>query len=252
MPAPEPRAVLILGGTAEAASLARALAEKFGDRLRVITSLAGRTSRPSPVPGKRRIGGFGGADGLAAYLRGDGISLLVDATHPFAVAISAHARIAAEAASVPRLQLARPPWTAAPDDCWIEVEDAGAAARAVARIGGSAFLTIGARELHAFADYEGVRLVVRLIEPPREKSPLADATFVIARPPFTLEDERQILRRYAIRVVVAKASGGDVPAKLVAAREARIPVVLMKRPPPEPGASAASVAEVVAWIAARL
>ncbi len=252
MPAPDARAILILGGTAEAAALARALVERFGDRLRVITSLAGRTQQPSPVPGAVRTGGFGGADGLAAYLRADGIALLVDATHPFAVTISRHARLAAEAASVPRLGLVRPSWRAAAGDRWIEVPDAAAAARAVARLARSAFLTIGARELGAFAGLDGVRFIVRLIEKPREKSPLGDAVFVIARPPFTLDDETRLLHRYGIGVVVAKASGGALPAKLMAAREAGIPVVLLERPPPEPGPSAGSVDQAVAWVADRI
>ncbi len=252
MPAPEAQAVLILGGTAEAAALARALVERFGARLRVVTSLAGRTAKPAPVPGIVRTGGFGGADGLAAYLRADGVSLLIDATHPFAVAISHHARLAAEATSVPRLVLVRPPWQSCAEDRWIEVPDAAAAVREVARIGGPAFLTIGARELGSFAGLEGVRFVVRLIEPAREKSPLSGMDFVIARPPFALDDERRLLHRYGIGVVVAKASGGAIPAKLVAAREAGIPVVLMKRPRPEPGPSAGSVGEALQWVADRI
>jgi len=199
-----------------------------------------------------RTGGFGGADGLAAYLREDGIALLVDATHPFAVTISGHARRAAEAAAVPRLAVVRPPWRAAAGDCWIEAPDAAAAARQVARIGRRAFLTVGARELGAFAGLDGIRFVVRLIEPPRAELPLGDAVVIVARPPFTLDGERDLLHRHAIEVVVAKASGGALPAKFLAAREAGIPVVMVKRPPPEPGPSVASAAEAVAWIADRL
>ncbi|HUK61120.1 MAG TPA: cobalt-precorrin-6A reductase [Stellaceae bacterium] len=252
MPAPETPAVLILGGTAEAGELARELAQRYGERLRVITSLAGRTARPAPLPGIVRSGGFGGASGLDSYLHAERIALLVDATHPFAVAISRNARLAADAAAVPRLALVRPPWRAGAGDRWIEVTDADAAARETARIAKSAFLTIGARELAAFADLRGVRLVVRLIEPQHEKAPLGDAEFVIARPPFTLDDERRLLHRYGIEAVVAKASGGALPAKLAAARETGIPVVLLRRPPPEPGPAAVSVGEALAWIAARI
>jgi precorrin-6A/cobalt-precorrin-6A reductase len=251
MPAPEKRAVLILGGTAEAAALARALVERRGDELRVISSLAGRTANPAPVPGTMRIGGFGGADGLAAYLRHERVSLLIDATHPFAAEISLHARLAAAASSIPRLQLVRPAWRAGAGDRWIMVPDAAAAAQAVTRLGRCAFLSIGARELGAFADLSGVRFLVRTIEPLRERPPLPAADFVIARPPFTLDEERRLLHRYRIDVVVAKASGGSIAAKLVAAREAGIPVVLLERPPAEPGPSVAGVAEAVAWVEER-
>ena len=247
MPDPDAR-VLILGGTAEAAALARALEERFGERLHVKTSLAGRTAKPAPISGTVRTGGFGGADGLAAYLREERITHLVDATHPFAVAISRHARLAAEASAVPRVALVRPPWQSAAGDRWIEVPDVAAAARETARLGRCAFVTIGRRELSAFAAHGGMRFLVRLIEPPHEKLPLDDAIVIVARPPFALDGERALLHGYGIEVVVAKASGGAVPAKLVAAREAGLPVVLVERPPPEPGPSVASVAEAVAWI----
>jgi precorrin-6A/cobalt-precorrin-6A reductase len=244
--------VLILGGTAEAAALARALAERFGSRLRVVTSLAGRTLAPARIPGAVRSGGFGGAEGLAAYLRDERIGLLVDATHPFAAAIARHARLAAAAADVPRIVLDRPAWTPTPGDHWIEAADISSAAHAAAHAGRSVLVTTGARGLEAFAACAGIALVVRLMAPPREPLPLAHAQLVIAHPPFTLDGERLLLHRHAIDVMVAKASGGALPAKLVAAREAGIPVVLVKRPEPEPGPKVPSVADAAQWIAARL
>jgi precorrin-6A/cobalt-precorrin-6A reductase len=247
---PDPRRLLILGGTAEAAALARAAVARFGDALEVTTSLAGRTPAPRAVAGALRSGGFGGADGLASFLRQARIDLLVDATHPFAATVSRHARLAAAATGTDRLALLRPPWRPAPGDRWIEVPDMAQAAALVPQLGRVAFLTCGARALAAFASVRGVRFVVRLIAPPRALP--IEADLVIGRPPFTLDAERQVLQRHAIEVTVAKASGGIAAAKLEAAREAGLPVIMVARPPPEPGATVATTAEALAWIAARL
>lgn len=252
MPAPERRNLLILGGTAEAAALARAAVARFGAGLGVITSLAGRTSSPAPVAGEARRGGFGGAEGLTAYLRAAAIDLVIDATHPFAAQISRHARLAAAAANVPRLALLRPDWRPEAGDRWIGVPDMAEAARALPALGRRVLLTIGGRGLDAFAASEGIAFVVRLIEAPRTALPLRDAELVVARPPFTLADEQLLLQRCAIAAMVAKASGGARPAKLDAARAAGLPVVMVARPPSEPGEWVASVAAAVAWIAPRL
>jgi precorrin-6A/cobalt-precorrin-6A reductase len=249
---PEHHTLLILGGTAEAAALARVAEAGFGARLAVVTSLAGRTANPAPVVGATRRGGFGGWEGLAAYLAAERIDLLIDATHPFAAQMSRHARLAAEAATVPRLALQRPAWRSEPGDRWILLPDLAAVARALPALGRRALLTIGARGLDAFAACEGLSIVVRLIEPPRAALPLSGAELVIARPPFTLDEERSLLHRCAIGCVVAKASGGSRPAKLDAAREAGLPVAMVARPPAEPGECVADVAAAVAWIAARL
>src|SRR5215470_18607222 len=128
------RELLILGGTGEASALARAALARFGDALNLTTSLAGRTERPGPLPGRVRIGGFGGPAGLAVYLVEHAVDRLIDATHPFAARISTAARLACEEARVPRLLLLRPPWRRQPRDRWIEVEDMEAAAKLVGRI----------------------------------------------------------------------------------------------------------------------
>jgi precorrin-6A/cobalt-precorrin-6A reductase len=253
MSALEKRHLLILGGTAEAAALAQAALARFGDCLSVTTSLAGRTIDPAPVPGALRVGGFGGAQGLAAYLRDARVDLLVDATHPFARHMSAQARLAAEAAGVPRLLLLRPPWRPRPDDRWIEVEHMAAAAAALPRLGRRVFLTVGARDLAAFSGCAGLHFLVRLVDPPRTPLPLASAEVVLGRGPFAIDDERRLLARHAIEAVVSKASGGEaMAAKLVAAREARLPVVMIRRPPPEPGPAADGVSAALDWLAARL
>ncbi|HUZ72903.1 MAG TPA: cobalt-precorrin-6A reductase [Stellaceae bacterium] len=246
------RRLLILGGTAEAAALAQAAVARFGDRLEVTTSLAGRTPEPKAVAGSLRVGGFGGEAGLAAFLREAQIDLLVDATHPFAATIARHARLAAEATGTARLVLLRPPWRPEPGDRWIEAADMAAAAAMLPRLGHSAFLAIGTRALGAFASVRGVRFVVRLIAAPRAALPIAVSRLIIGRPPFTLDAERLLLQRYAVEAMVTKASGGIAAAKLAAAREAGLPVIMVARPPAEPGATVATPAEALAWIAARL
>ena len=249
----DPHRLLILGGTAEAAALARAAAERLGSRLEVTSALAGRTDEPGPLPGNVRIGGFGGAPGLAAYLAEARFGLLIDATHPFADQISRHARLASEQAGVSRLVLERPPWRRHPLDRWIEVEDAAGAAAAVARVGRRCFLTIGAGELGAFAGVGGVHFVVRLIDAPKEALPLASYEIVLGRGPFTRAGERALLRQYRIDVLAAKASGGAATeAKLIAAREAGLPVVLLRRPKPEPGTRVNTVEAALAWLEERL
>jgi precorrin-6A/cobalt-precorrin-6A reductase len=243
--------LLILGGTGEAAALARALDARFGDALAVTTSLAGRTPAPTPVPGALRVGGFGGPEGLAGYLRGARIDLLIDATHPFAAQISCHARLAAQMAGTERLLLSRPPWAQEEGDRWLDAADMNSAASLLPRLGRRVFITTGTRGLDAFAALSQMRFLVRLIALPRAPLPL-EAELVIARPPFALDEERDLLQRHAVEVVVAKASGGMRAAKLDAAREAGLPVVMITRPPPEPGPAVASVEDAVRWIAARV
>jgi precorrin-6A/cobalt-precorrin-6A reductase len=245
--------LLILGGTSEASALAGAAVARFGDALRVISSLAGRTASPAPVHGEVRIGGFGGATGLAAYLRAEGIGLLVDATHPFADQMSRQARVAAEAAGVPRLMLQRPPWKRHPDDRWIETTDLTEAARAVRSVGRRAFLTVGSGDLAPFAPLHEVHFLVRLVDPPRAPLPLRFYEVIVGRGPFALADERHIMARHGIDVLVTKASGGAATeAKLVAARESSLPVVMVRRPPTEPGERVETIAAALDWIAARL
>lgn len=246
----EPNRLLILGGTAEAVALARGVAERFGNRLEMTTALAGRTEQPGPLPGNLRIGGFGGAAGLAAYLAEAAVDLLIDATHPFADSIARHARLAAEQAGVPRLVLERPPWRRHPLDRWIEVEDFSGAAAAVARVGRRCFLTVGASELGAFAGLSRVHFVVRLIDPPKQALPFASCEVVLGRGPFTLAGEHELLRRHGIDVLAAKASGGAATeAKVIAARELGLPVVMLRRPKPEPGRRVGTVEAALAWIA---
>ncbi|MGE5270900.1 MAG: cobalt-precorrin-6A reductase [Thiohalocapsa sp.] len=244
-----PSHLLILGGTGEAAALAGAVVARYGERLAVTTALAGRTRHPGPIAGNVRIGGFGGADGLAAYLLEQQIDRLIDATHPFAAEISRSARLAAERAGVPRLSLLRPPWRRHPLDRWIEVDSIAGAAALVGRVGRRALLTVGAAGVTAFAVANRVHFVVRLIDPPRQALPLASHEVVQGRGPFTLAGERQLLARHAIDVLVCKASGGAATAtKLVAARELGLPVIMVRRPRAEPGPAVDTVEAAVEWL----
>ena len=242
--------LLILGGTGEAAELARAAAEQYGDALEVTTSLAGRTENPRPLAGHVRIGGFGGPAGLTAYLIEHGIGRLIDATHPFATRISAAARLACEQANVPRLVLRRPTWRRHPLDRWIEVDSVTAAAGIVARTGRRAWLTLGASEIAAFSAATSVHYLVRLVNQPRHRLPLRSYKVIVGRGPFCVAEEHSHIERHAIDVLVCKASGGGATeAKLIAARERGLPVIMVRRPPPEPGEMVDTVEEALNWLA---
>jgi precorrin-6A/cobalt-precorrin-6A reductase len=247
MPTREPK-ILILGGTGEAARLARLACEALGEGA-VTTSLAGVTREPRRPPGRLRIGGFGGPEAMAEHLRAEAYTALVDATHPFAVRISEHAAEAATAAGVPRLALVRPAWEPGPGDRWTMVADMAAAAAALDGRPETVFLAIGRKELAPFFDAEGFRFVVRLVEAPRDVLPLRTYVVVVARGPFTVEGEVALFRKHGVATLVCKASGGEEGrAKLVAARELGVPVVLVRRPPPPPGETAATPEQAMAWL----
>ncbi len=253
MAAPAPERLLILGGTAEGRALAAAADARFGPSLTVISALAGRTRAPILPAGEVRIGGFGGADGLAAYLREQRIGLLIDATHPYATRISAQAHEAAAQAGTARLVLVRPPWQPVPGDRWIDVATVEEAAAAIPAEAERIFLTVGVRSLAPFAAHPDLWFLVRLVDEPAEPIPLARHRLICARGPFAVADERALLENYGIDCLVTRASGGEATAaKLTAARALELPVVMVRRPPPPPGSSASSVEEALTWIEERL
>jgi precorrin-6A/cobalt-precorrin-6A reductase len=238
--------VLILGGTFEAAGLARACAGRMD--LRVISSLAGRTRAPAALPGEVRIGGFGGSEGLQRFLSAEAIEQVVDATHPFAARMASNAEIACRQLRVPRLRLLRPPWQVQPGDRWIEAGDMIEAAARLPMLGRTAFVTVGQGDLEALAGLQDVRLVVRTIEPPA-CPPLRDAVWLCGRGPFCLEGELLLLRAHGIDVLLTKASGGDATyAKLAAARQLELPVLMVRRPEPPSGPVVSSVGAALAWL----
>lgn len=219
--------VLILGGTAEARALAETLT---GDAIPVISSLAGRVRNPRLPVGEVRVGGFGGADGLADWLRDHGIRAVVDATHPFAAQITANAHAACARTGVPLVRLARPAWRPGVDDRWTCVPDIGAAATAVAERGGRVFLTTGRQDAHAFAEITDAWFLIRVVDPPTGPLP-PHHEILSSRGPYDLAGERALLADHRIDVLVTKNSGGELTrAKLTAAAEAGIDVVMVQRP----------------------
>jgi precorrin-6A/cobalt-precorrin-6A reductase len=248
------RHVLVLGGTTEARLLAAELAARCPS-LRVTTSLAGRVGRPALPDGDLRVGGFGGADGLAAWLHDERVSAVVDATHPFAAGISANAARAAARTGVPLLVLRRPGWQRDADDRWHEVASLTEAAALLPELGRRVFLTTGRKELAPFLGPDrlpalhGHWFLTRSVDPPTVNLP-PGVEVLLDRGPFTLDGERALLRQHRIDVLVTKDSGGAATApKLTAARELGLPVVVVRRPPVPAGVPVAEdVGAALAWL----
>jgi len=239
--------VLVLGGTGEARRLATALVDEGVD---VLSSLAGRVADPLLPPAEVRIGGFGGAEGLAAWLAENPVRAVVDATHPFAATMTGSAAAAADVTGIPLLRLHRPGWSEQQGDDWRWVDSLEEAARAVAGFA-HVFLTTGRTGLGAFAGLTS-EVLVRAVDPPGPPLP-ARTTVVLERGPFSVADELALLREHRVDVVVTKDSGGHLTeAKLTAARELGLPVVLVRRPPLPPGVpTAATVDEALVWVRAQ-
>ena len=223
------RKVLILGGTREARELAGRLSTDA--RFSVVSSLAGATNNPADIAGEVRRGGFGGVSGLVDYLEANRVELLIDATHPFAATISRNATEACEAADVERLTVCRPPWRAVAGDRWIAVQDVDEAASHLPRIGGRIFLTIGRQEIDAFEACKETWFLIRTIDPPERPFVLSSCKVLSARGPFDVAAEKELFSLHGIEGVVAKNSGGsDTYAKIAAAREMSLPVIMIERP----------------------
>lgn len=240
--------VLILGGTSEAASLARALA---GDaRFQATLSLAGRTRAPATPPVPHRIGGFGGIDGLAEYLRIERIDALIDATHPFAAQISRHAAVAAAQTATRLLVIWRPPWQQGRGDRWITVAGMRAAAEVLGRAPRRVFLTVGRQDLAPFAAAPWHHYLIRSVDPPDAAALPRHAEVIAARGPFAEADERRLLAQQRIEVIVTKNSGGNATVgKVDAARALGLPVVMVARPPaPAAGTVVADADAAHGWL----
>lgn len=238
--------VLLLGGTTEASALARLLAARG---IPTTLSYAGRTDNPRPQPVAVRVGGFGGVEGLAAYLRDYRITHLVDATHPFAATMSGNAVAAAAQAGVPLLALTRLAWTAQPGDRWQHVPDIAAAVEALAGPARRILLALGRLHVAAFAAQPQHHYVLRFVDTPAEPPALHHHHLVVDRGPFTPEGDRALIEAHGIDLVVCKNAGGNgAEAKLIAARALGVPVLMIDRPALPPRAEVFDPQAVLDWL----
>ncbi|WP_294332788.1 cobalt-precorrin-6A reductase [uncultured Sphingomonas sp.] len=238
--------VLLLGGTTEASALARLLAARG---IPATLSYAGRTENPRPQPVSVRVGGFGGIEGLAAYLREHRITHLVDATHPFAATMSGNAVAAAALAGVPLLALTRAAWMPRPDDRWQHVADIEAAVDALAGPARRILLALGRVHVEAFAAQPQHRYVLRFVDMPAIPPALPDHHLVVDRGPFTPEGDRALMEAHSIDLVVCKNAGGSgAEAKLIAARALGVPVLMIDRPILPPREEVTDPQAVLDWL----
>ncbi len=238
--------LLILGGTQEAAELAKKAANL--PHIEVKLSLAGRTSQ-AVASQNSRVGGFGGVVGLIEYLKEEKIDLIIDATHSFAAKISHNAAYSAEHLGLPFLMLVRAKWESVIGDKWIEVENIQAAAAILPDFAKRVFLTIGRQEVTAFSQVENIWFLMRMIEKPSPDIVLPKGLVLLKRGPFNKDLEKQLLKKYNIDTIVSKNSGGDATyGKIIAARELGIKVVMVKRPMLPQGERVEDVESALRWI----
>lgn len=217
--------------------------------LNAALSYAGRTEAPRAQPIPVRIGGFGGADGLARYVQDHRITHLIDATHPFAATMSRNALAAAKATGTPLLTLTRPGWTPQPGDRWQSVPDIAAAASALAGEPRRVMLALGRMHVEAFAAQSRHHYLLRFVDRPEQPPALPDHHLVVDRGPFTAEGDMRLLAEHRIELVVCKNAGGSgAEAKLTAARRLGIPVMMIERPAAAPTETVHTVASVFDWL----
>ncbi len=233
--------VLLLAGTAEARALATALSQI--EELKVTASLAGVTSDPPELPVPTRTGGFGGAEGLTDWLAEHRPAAVIDATHPYAAQMQRNTVIACTRALTPHLRLLRPAWPKRPG--WQVVESMSDAAKALPA-GAHALLTTGRKDIAPFAARTDARFALRSIEPIQGLPPHIQP--MIARPPFTVDQERASFALLGITHLVTKNAGGSGTAKLDVADAMRIATIVVARPAPPPGPRAETVEQAVAWL----
>ena len=244
--------VLVLGGTDLANAFVTAL-QAAHPGLEIVLSLAGRTREPKLPHCVIRTGGFGGVEGLAAYLQAEGMAALVDATHPYAAQISTNAAKAASATGMHCLHLVRPPWAQVPGDKWHHARDYKEAAGNLDSLSRphplTVFLTVGRQELKPFHHLANCDHVVRSVEQPDDAELPPGCRVVLARGPFREADETAFLKENGIDVIVSKNSGGTATyGKILAARALRLPVVMVERPPPPEGEIVGDIESALNWV----
>lgn len=245
--------VLILAGTGEGRHLAEDLSQD--ERYRVCVSIAGLTRKPIPTSVKQRVGGFGGADGLADFLKQENVDVLVDATHPFAANISKNAVEASTLAGCPLLRVARKPWEKRPGDIWQPVATLDAAVAKLPREDARVFLSVGRQSLQPFAVKPQHHYLIRVIDPPDVPAQMVKHEIVVGLGPFSVAEDVALFQKHRIDLVVTKNSGGAATqSKIDAARELKIPVVIVDRPvlpDANVGETVCSVSEAIDWLGAH-
>ncbi len=213
-------------------------------------SFAGRVERPTRQPLPQRVGGFGGAEGLAAYIRAEKISHIIDATHPFAVQMSQNAVAAAKATGVPLVALTRPAWQVEAGDQWQCVPDIAGAAAALDRPACRVMLAVGRMHLGDFVGHPQHHYLLRLVDPPNAPLPFPNARVIVDRGPFEAASDRRLMEEHCIDLVVSKNAGGSgAYAKIAAARSLGLPVVMIDRPAQPARTEAFDPTAVFDWIA---
>lgn len=238
--------LLVLGGTTEATALCRTLSD---NAIPGVLSYAGRVERPVQQPLPQRVGGFGGVAGLVSYLRANGITHVVDATHPFAAQMSRNAVLACAEARVPLIALSRPPWQAQSGDRWTHVPDIAGAADALEVPAARVMLAVGRMHLDEFTGNPQHFYLLRLIDAPDSPLPFPDHEVVQARGPFTVADDLALMQEYKIDLVVSKNAGGTgASAKIAAARRLGLPVIMIDRPVLPDRPQVDRPAQILAWL----
>lgn len=238
--------VLLLGGTTEASALAHAL---HSAGIETVFSYAGRTNAPGAQPVPVRVGGFGGVAGLLDYLMTEGISHVVDATHPFANTMAHNVHHACTARALPLMRLERPAWVAQNGDDWLSVPDIESICGALPDAPSRVFLAIGRMHVDQFARQPQHHYVLRLVDAPSAPIPLPEHTVIVARGPFDVATDTALMREHRIDFVVAKNAGGSgAVAKITAARALGLPVVMIERPARPDCAKAYDVGTVLRWL----
>lgn len=238
--------LLLLGGTVEASALAKRLDE---NGIPATMSLAGRVANPKPQPIPVRIGGFGGADGLANFLHSESITHVIDATHPFAAQMSANAVAGCASAGVPLVALTRAPWQAQNRDRWTHVPTLEAAAQALQQPARRVLLAIGRMHLDLFAGLPQHHFLLRLVDKPIGPLPFDDYHTIVARGPFSVDNDLALLREHEIDLVISKNAGGHgARSKIDAARELGIEVIMIDRPYIPTRTELHSVDAVMDWL----
>ena len=241
--------LLILGGT----TLGAGLAHLTGPGQRVIYSLAGRTKARPIAHVITRSGGFGGAEALAAYLAENNITAVVDATHAHAAEIGRNSEIACRMAKVPLLRLEEPPWQLEQGDHWIAVETIVQARDVAVTMAARTFVTTGRQDMMPFASEMGCWWLARVIAPGTDLPPLDNGDYIFGRGPFELADETALLRKYEIGAMISKNAGGAATyAKIAAARDLALPVIMISRPPPVKAQTVSTTDAAIVWLALTL